>query len=177
MFLISIVIFVRIRWRSSQRLTSLSSLFSTLESSPYSSIRILDLRWFSFKDISSFINIVTATMSFISHVTSKLFLQKQETVILHNITISRMSSCFKYHQYKYQCPIPMSPCCNMLFLQKRDTVIKELAVLPESEHLKRPTKLDSVGWFFLRRGQSWTIKSWLFSKKKPKLDNKWLIVF
>merc|ERR1719400_1361706 len=30
-------------------------------------------------------------------------------------------------------------------LKKRETVIKELAVLPESEHLKRPSKLDSVG--------------------------------
>ena len=33
---------------------------------------------------------------------------------------------------------------NTTFLQKRDTLVKELAVLPESEHLKRP-KLDSVG--------------------------------
>ena len=39
----------------------------------------------------------------------------------------------------------ISKVLNKSLFQKRETVIKELAVLPESEHLKRP-KLETVGW-------------------------------
>ena len=61
------------------------------------------------------------------------------TVIIIVITIIMVTVSFRYtnlsNVIKNQ---------HLTFLQKRETLVKELAVLPESEHLKRP-KLDSVG--------------------------------
>ena len=61
----------------------------------------------------------------------------------------------------------ISKVLNKSLFQKRETVIKELAVLPESEHLKRP-KLDTVGWgngIHFRKRPSKDAKKW----KKDKL--------
>ena len=61
----------------------------------------------------------------------------------------------------------ISKILNKSIFQKRETVIKELSVLPESEHLKRP-KLDTVGWgngIHFRKRPSKDAKKW----KKDKL--------